>query len=1704
MNLSQKIGHTNYNISDKLHEGLHTTIYRGIGKADGTPVIVKMLNSEYPTPEQLARFRLEHNITQRLATGGVSAPICIEAQGNRALIVFKDIGGESLSKQLYRNGNKLSLEQSLRLAIRICNILEYVHSKRIIHKDINPTNIIWNPHNDRVELIDFGISSELSRETQPVQDPDVQEGTLAYMSPEQTGRMNRVIDYRTDLYSLGVTLYEMLTGCLPFDTRDPMELVHCHIAKIPDSPITKRAQIPQVVSDIVMKLLSKMAEDRYQAASGLAADLQRCLDALVEGKKIEPFEIGCQDPKGQFRISQKLYGREQEVQTLMSAFSRVSDGAAESLMVAGYSGVGKTSLVREIHRPVLEKRGYFISGKFEQFQHEIPYQPIIQAFQKLVQFLLAESDDKLLIWREALQAALNDEGQVLLDVIPELAHIIGSQPAVLELSGVEAQNRFNAVFKRFLGVFCTVEHPLVLFLDDLQWADPASLGLLKNLMANNQSSYLLLIGAYRDNEVTPSHPLMLTLDEVRQTSGSPLSTLTLTPLDANDSKALIKETLSATGDNIDELAQLLQHKTDGNPFFLTRLLSTLFDKKLLYYSPEKEMWCWDNECLEALSISENVAELLVQKIHTLPEKTLELLVIASCLGNRFELGMLTAISQRPAAEIADWLWEAVIEELIIPEDEACNIARWVSSTQEQMDLSSVSYRFYHDRVQEAAYSRLDEQRRVQVHLKAGRLLLNTSSEAEQKERIFELVNHLNTAVELISDPAECARLAVLNLEAGLRAKKSAAYDAALEYFTQGMDLLKETGWGEHYDAMFRLSKERIESEFLCGRLEEAEKVFSSAIGQTRSRRETGELYELMVRISHISYDYARGIELGMKGMQLFDILVPHEPEAYGKMTAELLEEINLQLPTRDAVLGLEHNPEMQDEDMITLCGILHETWVCLFMSANERVLLPALLMIKLSVEYGQSAVTAVGHIFYAIVLSSGQDYDRAYDFGRLAMGLKEKYFNPLLAPKVHNTFCNFVNHYKNHIRTNIPVYEESYRYCVQSGEIWWGAWAASFIRTAQFVKGDPLPRVLNTADTYADYIRAAEFEPLVQVMDAQVAKITHLMDQTGTQTSLDTADFSEESCISTMEAMPFGLGLFWHYLFKSLMYLIYRDSKAALEASLKAEENKHFISGLMMYPDHYFVNTLVLTANWDSFSQDEQQAYLAMMQRNLKQMKTWMEHCPDNFRHRYLLMRAEMARVSGEHEVAMEHYELAIEACRESEYLHHEALANELAGHYYLNKGYKRAAKGYLVEARHCYLHWGAKRKVRYFDQELPELALTADELWSRETISTTSHTQALDFNSVMKASQAISGEIVLERLLKKLMDTLMENAGAEKGLLLLEDGISFSLRAQGSMSSHGSEVLLATRLSDLKQDELLAQSVLNYAIRTNESVVLDDAGKDEKFAADAYVIRHCPKSVLCTPLLNQGKMYGLVYLENNLTTGAFTPDRLEIINLLSAQAAISIENATLYNTLEQKVEERTAELQIEVGERKRAEQELIKLNWDLTQLAALDGLTQIANRRYFDEYLASEWSRMQRDKSPISLIFCDIDCFKQYNDAYGHQMGDDCLKQVAQAMKTGLKRPADLAARYGGEEFVLLLPNTDQEGLRHIAELLHESVRALNIEHSESGVSNQLTISMGGVTLLPDAELSTDMLISLADKALYRAKENGRNRLEVSEANSL
>jgi PAS domain S-box-containing protein len=1490
-----------YQVLEQLYEGDGSLVYRGRRNHDAQPVILKLLKQEYPTPEEIARFKLEYEITHKLNLEGVVRPYGLERYNNSLILILEDFGGESLKRLM--NAQRFSLKEFLTIAIQIADSLGQIHQHNIMHKDINPSNIVFNPATGQLKIIDFGISTVLSRENQTLQNPHILEGTLAYMSPEQTGRMNRAMDYRTDFYSLGATFYELLTHQLLFESTDAMTLVHCHIAKQP-IPLNERVgEIPKAVSDIVMKLLAKTAEERYQSAWGIKADLEECLTQLQCYGKISDFPLGRYDVSDKFQIPEKLYGRELEVEALMAAFERVSNpagrGRVEMMLVAGFSGVGKSVLVQEVHKPIVRQRGYFISGKFDQFKRNIPFASLVQAFQNLIRQLLTESQAQIATWKAKLLEALGVDGQVMIDVIPDIELIVGKQPPVAELSPTATQNRFNLLFQKFIRVFTQAEHPLVIFLDDLQWADNASLKLLELLMSDRDTRYLLLIGAYRDNEVNSVHPLTIALEEIRK-SNATVNQIVLAPLDLTNLNHLIADALHCSLDQSKPLAELVLSKTRGNPFFTNQFLKSLYQEGVLKLTPPSPPelwggWQWDIAKARAMAVADNVVEFMAGKLQKLEQNTQQVLKLAACIGNQFNLATLAVVHEKSVGETAADLWQSLQEGLILPLSDTYKFfqGQEIGNTL-SADSLSVSYKFLHDRVQQAAYSLISDADKQGTHLKIGQLFLEKTTPEEREEKIFDIVNQLNFGAELIAQQQQRDELAQLNLIAGRKAKAATAYAAAVKYLTVGMGLLAADSWESQYKLTLTIYFDAAGAEYLNTNFERAEMLAESILQQANSLLDRVKVYELKMQIYMAQAQMLKTIDTGLQALEMLGVslFTPND----GNLVVEL-----------PSLCDLENFPEMADPYKKAAMRILVTISPAAYATKPDILLRANLTMVNLSIKHGHSLWSAYAYVVYGMLLCGVVgNLEAGYHSGKLALRLLEQFDSRELKCKVNYLFNVFIRHWKEPASNAKSPLLETIQIGIDTGDLEYAGFAAQNACYYLLFIGNKLESLEEQQVRYVNFI--LKIKQQYSITNAKIWKqvVLNLQGQGVEQYRLIGDSFNETEMLPPLRAANNRLSLLHAYLAKEILSYLFEEYAQAVADGLCAQEYAVVGFGSLLSAVHTFYYSLILLAQYPHADRSSQQQYLEQVTANQEKMKRWAEHAPWNFQHKYDLVEAEKARVLGDALRAMEDYDKAIAGAKESRYIQEEALAYEKAAEFYQALGRDIIAKTYAIEAHYAYLKWGATAKVRVLEEKYPQFLSRASErtgttsIKKNPTVTSGGHSESLDLATVMKASQAIASEIVLDKLLAKLMKILIENAGAQKGFLILEIQGNLLIEAEGAVEQDSVTVLQSIPVESIKNGAIppLPTAIINYVARTKENVVLNDATREGKFALDLYIIQNQPKSILCVPFINQGKLTGILYLENNLTTGAFTSERLEVLKLLSSQAAISIENAKLYSDL--------------------------------------------------------------------------------------------------------------------------------------------------------------------------------------------------------------
>ncbi len=1550
---SSKVSMSGYHVSEELYNGSRTLVYRGYKEQNQQPVVIKLLKNPYPNFTELLSFCNQYTIAKNLNVPGIIQTYSLETYQNGYALVMEDFGGISL-KQL---GTVPTLMEFLHLAIALCNILDVLIRHRIIHKDIKPANILINPETRDVKLIDFSIASVLPRETQTLKSPNVLEGTLGYLSPEQTGRMNRGIDYRTDFYSLGVTFYELLTGQLPFQSNDPMELVHCHIAKLPPLVHEINPQIAPILSEIVSKLMAKNAEDRYQSAFGLKYDLETCLHQLQETGKIESFPIGQRDVSDRFIIPEKLYGREDEVKTLLEAFDRVTNHQTELMLVAGFSGIGKTAIINEVHKPIVEQRGYFIKGKFDQFNRNIPFSAFVQTFRDLMGQLLSENDTQLSTWKTKILAALGDNGQVIIEVIPELEQIIGQQLPAPNLSGNSAQNRFNLLFQKFIQVFTTKEHPLVIFLDDLQWADLASLKLMQVLMDDSEGGYLLLIGAYRDNEVSVAHPLMLTLEEIAKAKVT-INIITLAPLSPASLNQLVADTFSCSLEVSQPLTQIVYQKTKGNPFFSTQFIKALHEDGLIQFNFDRGNWQCDIPEVKALALTDDVVEFMALQLQKLPTATQDVLKLAACIGNEFDLATLAMatpaegiargtssknLSQTSEAETATAIWKALQEGLILPQTEVYKVyAGEESQTIAQQSSQAVTYKFLHDRVQQAAYFLIPEDEKQTTHLKLGRLLLNNISASEQQEKIFQIVSQLNMGLGLITQQIERNQLAQLNLVAGRKAKASTAYTAAVQYLTLGIELLAADSWQNQYALTLALYEEAAEAEYLNTNFEQAITLADLILQQTTHLLDRIKTYELKVQIYIAQDQQVQAIETGLKALEQLKIslILPDvEQDNYLKRLPELTSLANI--------------PEMSNPESLAALRLLSSITPPVHHVKPDMFPSVALTMLHLCLEEGHSSLAAYVYGIYGLFLCAViQDVDAAYHSGQISLQLLEQYHAKELSSKIYMLFGAFICACKEHGRNTLKLLRESMQCGLEIGDMENASYAMMAECTHLFLIGEPLNSIEKTQAKYIDLLLNFKQKHCLDYAQIWKQLTLNLLGQTSDQFHLTGINFDETEMLLHFHNTHNHQSLFATYVAKTISLYTFEKYEQAV---INAEQATEFVDGafgLLLVATHNFYYSLSLLAQYSKCDSNQQERCLNQVASNQKLMGYWADRAGANFQHKYDLVAAETARVMGNKLKAIEDYDRAIAAAKEHGYLSEEALSNELAAKFYLSWGKEKVAQTYIQEAYYCYARWDAKAKIDDLETRYPQLlqpilqqkqftlqpletlaipARTIHQPTQTSSSSSTSLSEALDFATILKASQSLSSEIQLDKLLISLLDAIVINAGASKCVLMLMQENDLQVEAIAQL---GQEPSVGQALP-IDQSFDIPISLIYLVKRSLQSFVIADARTEASLVADFYIREHQPKSLLCNPIVHQGKLLGILYLENNLATEAFSPDRLEIVKLLSSQAAISIENANLYNTLEQKVSDRTQQLSQALEELKTTQDQLVESK----KMAALGSL---------------------------------------------------------------------------------------------------------------------------------------------------------------------
>lgn len=1697
-----------YKVGDIAYISDRTTICHGVRNSDNQKVVIKFQNNEHPTKEDLISIKREYMIASKNYGDNVIKAYDAINYKNSIAIVFEDFGAKSLAELL--GTKKLDFKKKLFVAVNIAEALVQIHKQGVVHKDINPFNIVWNYETDKIKIIDFGISSELI--DKGYIKPNMFEGTFLYVSPEQTGKINRIVDFRSDLYSAGVTFYELFTGKPPFD-GDELEIIYSHIAKMPLDPKTVCNEIPSTISDIIMKLLSKNAEDRYKTASGLKNDLQYCLDNIHSSEKIINFRIAQKDVSNRFEIPQKLYGRENDLIKLKNLLNSSIENRIRMLVVSGYPGVGKTAIIEEMSQEFFCKGSRFISGRFGQFERNNPYSAVKTAFGALIKNILSENN-KLVLWRCRLEKALGANAGIVAEFIPELEQIIGKQPEIGKMEPIEESARIKSVLISFIKVFADKDNRLILFLDDLQWSDLSSINFLKYLLSSNEIENLIVIGLYRENEVKDDHPLLSMLNEVKKNSDNAdiVYNYHVEPLQESAVNQLIAETLSSDPNDTLILTNYIYQKTKGNPFFTYQLLKTLYENGLFWFDEDNSKWQWRIEDIKNVQISDNVVDFLIQNLLLLPAKTLNILKLASCIGNDFDLKTIWEICD-DRMNFSDALRIGIKKEYIVSVD---NNQRFLDLEAEECLNSNIKmvFRFNHSRIQQALYSLISNNDKKTIHYRIGKVLLKPYDNKKiPGNKLFEITNHLNLGSNIITDKEERLQLVDLNLNAANKAKRNLAYGTAKNYYATGIKVLSDNEWHEFPEKLFNLSLNHVEACYLSGDIDNILALCDDLLKLATCDIEKAMVYELKGKIlDHIGEDRKIIVDEIKKGLKILGMDLPTDPKEIDSQIGAGIAKMQSYLAT-NSIEEIANLPEIKDDNLIMVMKLLFQLTPIAFEFSPPLYTLIKLKTFEATVNFGTTEVLCKNFAESGIILGPVLgDYDSAYKFNVLAFTLIDKFKSDRLKSSTFFIYATFISHWKKHYSEGLKYFDLSINYGMKTGDIIHACWSIFYKLDHLFSTGINLDECKLKLDKAEEFMISHKTLLIIPI----IRMVKHVVNQ-----FQSAYNFECENSILENVSKSNNLTLAFKFgQFNVMINYILGNYEAALKWVGYTEQCLQAATGLFGMADYEMFSSLCYIKECEIRTENTNEL-LEKINSKLKNLKVWSDSCPENFAHKYYIVSAELARIQNDTlENITNLFKKSLDSIAPAEFINIKAVINEIIAEFWFSRDEKTIGKTFIKEAAYFYNLWGAyikvdslEKKYSSFTDEINHINSLSrkkqpgEDDFTKQT-SVHSNTLNLDIMSILKSTQVISNEIKVDKLLKVLMDVIIENTGAQKGCVLLKnvnDG-EFYVEA---VKNNGADDIIITGSLDISDSSDFCTEIVQYVKRTHEIIVVSNAMKNSFYKNYDYIKRICAKSILCVPIIYQNDLNGIIYLENNLVENAFDCQRIEIIEILSSQIAISVEKAQLYENMEEKVDERTRQLAL--------------ANSKLKELSLHDPLTKLYNRRYVYEHidnlsdnftkakLEAFFNRQCRDMSinnnVIGIYLLDIDHFKRVNDTYGHAAGDEVLIQLSNILKS-LVRSDDYIIRWGGEEFLILLNETKIEYLELFSSKVLSKVEKTSIELPNKTIINK-TCSIG-CAYLPFEMRYSDLLtfeqtVNICDFGLYLAKEHGRNcSVHVSLAKSV
>lgn len=1464
-----------YKEIESLYESAKTIVLRCDCRKRNKRVVLKIIKNSGPNQLQISRFKREYEIGSSLDNEGIVNVLSFEEYKGTHAIVMEDIGADSLIRIAKKR--KLSTKVKIKIASKLSKHIAYIHNQKIIHMDINPSNIIWNPKTDKLQIIDFGISTNLQYEKRDIISPNVLEGTLPYISPEQTGRMNRYVDYRTDLYSLGVTLYELFSGQLPFVSEDPLKLIHSHIARRPKDPRDISNDVPLFINDIILELLSKDPEDRYQNAAGVVADLDQCLSAIESGQQIENFDIGKKDSTARFIIPQRLYGRKKELKTIIETLKRVAQGSgAELLLLAGGSGVGKTCLASEIAKHTSITKTIYIHGKFEKGR-KTPYSALKSAFGDLLRQKLSEPHEAIERWKNQIIAEAGDNAQALIDLMPEIEHLIGKQPQLAPLPAKETENRNIHVYQNFILTCGAKNSPLVLFIDDLQWSDLPTIIFIEKLLVNNQEGKLLVVGAYRDNEITSEHHLKGFLEKLNKESIK-INKITLKPLTAQDITHIIRDIIKVEDIETKEIANMLLSASKGVPFQIKQLLYNLHQENLICFNYKSHIWEYDKHGIMKNTMTENNIVNVMAQFEGLKIEQKRLITIAACLGNIFDLETIAFIEGESPSEMASLLEPMVSRNIIYPSSNYKYI---------KFDESlEVVYYFTHDRIWQAAYSLINRDENKELHHKIGKSFLLKYKEGSGIS-IFDVVNHFNRASEKAHDKEQIARL---NYEAGKKAKETAAWKSSLEYFMHSIDLFDEGLWEQQYILALSLYIEAAESAYLVGEFDHAKSLINTCLENASTDLDKCKAYKIRIDSLIAQGRHPESVQMGLDVLSMLNV-------SYPKRTGKLVKLLHVVKTyyrlKRKKIKNLKHIKNIEDERLQEACRIMMTIMSSAYISGSPYYIFLITMLVNIFIKKGYHAQAPYGCVCFAYVVCAViRDYDFSYELGKIAVELSEREQSKFTKSKVVYVSNAGVFPWKQHYKELVPIVNEHYKIAKDIGDIEFSGFNLYCYSYLNYLIGTDLIKVDRMMTKYSKTV--GRLDTVYNYFRVYHQTVQNLMGKSEKPHILDGNILSEDDLIDYFTDTGNVIGLFEVYSNKLILCYLFGNIDEAKrlidinERLLKEALAKHNV------PIVCFYQALTIYAIYSKCSRAEKKRYGRLLKKKMARMATWAKFSPDNFRCKYYLMKAESNRVSENNEAAKRYYNMAIEQAKKGGFINEAALCHEIAARFYLEIGKQSHHKKHIIKAHDFYMAWGANAKINALEEDNPDIFKTASEvllytIFPTATITTESMDVAyIDLLTAMKCSQLISSKMDIKKLLEALITISVENAGAERGCLITQHGQNFVVQAHERM---GERIRVGEKLTN----EQISMSSINYVQNTRQPLLLGEAHTEVGFSDDLYIESNKIKSLLCLPFIHKEKILGYLYLENNQAAMVFNEERIKILQIIASQAVVSIENANLY-----------------------------------------------------------------------------------------------------------------------------------------------------------------------------------------------------------------